>query len=240
MMLCDAHCQTRTPASLCALAHSQTSATTSRLTMHVMVVLFPALCHLQHAIAFLRAIAFLHLIAFPGCNRILPADTKGKDWEILSHTTKQTEVPLQYHSYSKDLCLSVPNVPKIVPWSPVFGQNTTRNRWALPHVCLSGITPSRDHLPGLPLSLHVCILKPSGTWAEEPIHTEVCVPSHTPNTHPRGEDLRIFLELHKLLVYLERNNTLRSAVVTPPQDWVFVVRDQVRSCAQNVTTPRSC
>lgn len=193
----------------------------------------------MQSLSCVQSLSCIRLLSQDAIKSFQHADTKGKDWEILSHATKQTEVPLQYQSDSKDLCLSVPNVPKIVPWSPVFGQNMTRKRWTLPHVCLSGITPSRDHLLGLPLSLHVCILKPSGTWAEEPIHTEVCVPSHTPRTHPRGEDPRIFLELHKLLVYLERNNTLQSAVVTPPQDWVFV-RDQVRSCAQNVTTPRSC
>lgn len=140
-----------------------------------------------------QSLSCIRLLSQDAIKSFQHADTKGKDWEILSHATKQTVVPLQYQSDSKDLCLSVPNVPKIVPWSPVFGQNMTRNRWALPHVCLSGIMPSRDHLPGLPLSLHVCILKPSGTWAEEPIHTEVCVPSHTPRTHPRGEDLRILL-----------------------------------------------
>ena len=108
---------------------------------------------------------------FPVCNRFPAFDCfprmqsnassryEGEGLGDLVTCPKQMVVPLQYHSYSKDLCLSVPNVPKIVPWSPVFGQNMTRNRWTLPHVCLSGITPSRDHLPGLPLSLHACTLE---------------------------------------------------------------------------------
>ena len=69
MMLCDAYCQTRTPASLCALPRSQTLAATSRLTMHVTVVLFPALCHLQHLIAFQHSIAFPAFDRFPALNR---------------------------------------------------------------------------------------------------------------------------------------------------------------------------
>ena len=138
-----------------------------------------------------------HSIAFSACNRFPAFDRfprmqsnassmqirREKDWKILSHATQQTvdtwrEVPLHYHSYSKALCSSVPNVPKnscvdsslvSSPWT----RHDEEERGTAPclSICHNAIKwPS----PFCFLSMFA-YWKPSATWAEEPItHTVLC------------------------------------------------------------------
>ena len=92
----------------------------------------------------------------------------------------------------------------IVPWSPVLGQDMTRKRGTLPHVCLSAITPSHDHLPGLPLSLHVCILEAISYLGQGTHYTHSFVYLVIPPVPTREERIQGYFLSHISCLYFRK------------------------------------